>query len=194
MKHVYPKNRARRGEPLEQRLARYTSAPDERGCTLWTASKFSNGYGLLRWNGLSRLAHKAAWELVNGPVPSGLHVCHSCDTPACVNVVHLWLGTQAQNVADMDAKGRGNRPVFKGVENTQSILTDDAVREIFTSKASHAALGRKFGVYHTAIYKVRSKESWRHITDQIDIRPWTKRGRAVPVEQGKGTENGIGNG
>jgi hypothetical protein len=51
-------------------------------------------------------AHKAAWELVHGPVPDGLLVCHACDNPPCCNVEHLFLGTKSDNAWDCIRKGR----------------------------------------------------------------------------------------
>lgn len=52
------------------------------------------------------LAHRLAWIKAHGPIPKGMFVCHRCDTPACRNVEHLFLGTHAGNMADMVRKGR----------------------------------------------------------------------------------------
>ena len=51
-------------------------------------------------------SHRYAWEAYRGPIPVEMHVLHKCDTPACVNIEHLFLGTQLDNIRDMDAKGR----------------------------------------------------------------------------------------
>jgi hypothetical protein len=78
------------------------------GCHLWIGGEYSGGYGKfgLGVRGSAMLAHRFAWELVHGPVPAGLCVLHKCDTPACCNVDHLFIGTRPENSADMVAKGR----------------------------------------------------------------------------------------
>ena len=80
------------------------SGADE--CWLWTASKMRNGYGHIGVEGRTISAHRVAWESVNGPIPAGMNVLHTCDVRACCNPAHLWLGTQQQNIQDMADKGR----------------------------------------------------------------------------------------
>lgn len=76
------------------------------GCWLWTANIGRNGYGQIQIKRRPVPAHRAAWELFKGPIPKGMHVCHRCDTPACVNPDHLFLGTMSDNIKDSYAKGR----------------------------------------------------------------------------------------
>jgi HNH endonuclease len=77
----------------------------ESPCIEWTKFRL-RGYGLQKFRGKTRLAHRVAWMLANGEIPDGLCVLHRCDNPPCVNVDHLFLGTHADNVADKMAKGR----------------------------------------------------------------------------------------
>lgn len=69
-----------------------------------------NGYGVFRdvkdgrrWSGK---AYRIAFELINGPVPSGLRVRHCCDNRRCCNPRHLIPGTRADNTRDHYASKR----------------------------------------------------------------------------------------
>jgi HNH endonuclease len=76
------------------------------GCIEWTGCLTADGYGAITVNGRGTRTHRVNWELTNGPIPPDMFVCHHCDNPPCCNVDHLFLGTHADNMADMRAKGR----------------------------------------------------------------------------------------
>jgi HNH endonuclease len=78
-------------------------------CWIWFRAT-AKRYGTLRIRGASVQAHRLAWELYRGPIPSGLHVCHICDNPPCVNPAHLFIGTMSDNLKDCYSKGRHSRP------------------------------------------------------------------------------------
>lgn len=101
-----------RGTPAE-RLNR-SLVRRSNGCLEWTLHVTRKGYGAIKVSGKTITAHRLAWELEHGPIPPGIHVLHHCDNPPCCQTDptegypngHLFLGTDADNAADRDVKGR----------------------------------------------------------------------------------------
>lgn len=78
-------------------------------CWEWKKSKV-RGYGSVRLKGLPVRAHRAAYLLTYGNIPTDKQVLHHCDNPACCNPKHLYIGTQQDNMNDMYRRKRGHWP------------------------------------------------------------------------------------
>jgi len=95
--------------PMQPEDRFWSHAPDRPpwGCWLWRGATNGKGYGVVRWDGHQRSAHRVSWSIRTGSeVPRGLYVCHHCDVPNCVNPDHLFVGSPRDNTLDQIAKGR----------------------------------------------------------------------------------------
>jgi hypothetical protein len=139
---------------------------DPSACWPWTAALGGSGYGVFSiMKPRNVTASALALSLHHGRSGGGLLALHRCDNRPCCNPSHLFWGTQVENIADMDAKGRrriGHRR--PGLRHHSTRLTEEAVREIRASTASLVALGERFGVSGDAIHKVRKGLTWKHVT------------------------------
>lgn len=165
--------------PLLIRFERRVDKGGPNGCWLWNGFRDNRGYG--RFHGTR--SHRVSWQLLRGPIPEGMDICHHCDNPPCCNPDHLFVGTHAENMADYAKKGlwkprpvpRGDAHhtrrhpelVKRGALNGMAKLSEDSVREIRRVFAlggkSKVALAAEFGVTRTLIYLVVTNQAWRHV-------------------------------
>lgn len=150
------------GVSLRERFETYVKKAD--GCWKWLGYCDQNGYGRLNVKGRPQLASRISFLLYRGDIPDGKYVCHKCDTPSCTNPDHLFLGTQADNVADMHKKGRDRKRGVPGSEHHASKLNDDAVRYIRISGESDSQLSVRFGVSRATVHAVKKGKTWTHVT------------------------------
>jgi predicted XRE-type DNA-binding protein len=132
------------------------------GCWEWTGSKNVWGYGRIKIRRKVHMAHKVAYTLHYGPIPDGLVICHRCDNRGCVNPAHLFIGTYADNSADMVSKGRQAR----GERNANAKLTEAVVREmrqLYASGMKQDALAARFNISQMTVSDVIRRRTWRHI-------------------------------
>ena len=132
------------------------------GCWQWTGSKV-DGYGQLNVNKRPLRAHRVAWTLYVGRIPDGMHVLHRCDNPACVNPAHLFLGTNADNIADKLAKHRQRPGGASGTRNGRATITPADVLTIRASSASTYVLGRQYGLDPATIGKIKRGVLWKTV-------------------------------
>lgn len=157
--------------PLADRLwARVDRSAGEEACWPWLGSLNNKGYGQIGEpggaRGVQRLVqtHRAAYETVHGPVPYGAHVLHKCDTPACCNPSHLFLGTHEDNMRDKEIKGRGNHA--RGARHASVKLTEEQVRLIRAAPRTPGVcqhFADLYGVGRETVVSVRCRKTWRWV-------------------------------
>ena len=129
-------------------------------CVEWTMAIDTRGYGHFQANGKIVRAHRHAWSCAHGPIPDGMHVLHRCDNRKCINVDHLFLGTHAENMADMARKGR-RKGIGVGTANRRAKLTASQVAAIRLSPLGKVRLSRIYGMSPAQIQRIRAGKQWR---------------------------------
>jgi len=134
---------------------------NENGCHICISHNLSKaGYPWLKRNGKVRPMSNYIWEDKNGLIPKGIQILHKCDTPACINVEHFFLGTQAENVKDMISKDRQ----AKG-EGNHSKLIKEQVLQIRQELGSQESIARKYNVSQYTISEIKRRTAWSWLKD-----------------------------
>ncbi len=142
-------------------------------CWEWIGYKAESGHGIARNDGKPIKAHRLAWILLRGPIPSGIFVCHHCDNPACVRPTHLFLGTAKDNNRDRHFKGRSRGLFTAGADHPAKIRAGDGhwctklsnknvkeIRRLHSTGWSQKALGTAFDVNPATISRI-IRNLWR---------------------------------
>lgn len=138
-------------------------------CILWKGGTTKKGYGVRRFQGHNTTAHRAAWIERFGPIASRwIFVCHECDNPACINVDHLFLGTNTDNMRDASRKGRlkGLYDWRHGEKHPRATITDEqavAIRAVHAAGVSYPVIAKQLGVSKFAVQQVGSGRTFRQL-------------------------------
>lgn len=132
-----------------------TEAAEPGACLEWPGYRNAKGYGWTKRKQRSLLVPRAVWIEKHGEIPTGLHVLHRCDNPPCARPAHLFLGTPAENTADMMAKGRHVAPT--GERNGRTTLSEavlDELRTRWAGGATFKALAREFRIHPVTVSRI----------------------------------------
>lgn len=142
---------------------------DENSCWQWKGWIQKSGYGGLNYNKKILKAHRVSYEIYYAEPLGNLHCLHRCDNPSCVNPLHLFSGTNLDNIKDKVQKGRCYTGNQKGENNGASKLSDDQVlkiRELYKSgKYTTLKLGEMYKVNRSTISYIINNKTYKHLLE-----------------------------
>lgn len=160
--------------PLERRLFNGVTVDPYTRCWNWKRGTYGkNKRGAIATPNGMRLAYRVSYELYRGPIPLEMNVCHKCDNPACINPSHLFLGTQADNLADMARKGRsvsGERRKLlskmfapRGEQHFRAKLTEAQIVAVRADKRTGREIAKSYGISPASVSLIKSSKRWQHV-------------------------------
>lgn len=139
------------------------------GCWEWVGCVQNNGYGRINYKRKSQYVHRAMYAAVNGSIPPGMDVCHSCDNRRRIRPAHLFVGTRADNMADAVKKNRQAQGMTLSVKRRgekcffSKLTTRDVreIREMLNLGLSTKDIAKKYGVSPDNIRRIRRGDTWK---------------------------------
>lgn len=148
-------------------LAEFSNG-DQSRCFEWTGARNANGYGEIRRDKHLYLVHRVSFKIANGYLNDDLFVLHQCDNPPCFNPQHLFEGTNLDNMADMDRKGRRRTvPLPFGEDHHQARFTVKDIADIrsrLKAGETHRSIANLYDVGYGAIGKIARRETWAWVS------------------------------
>tara|TARA_R110000868_G_scaffold131618_1_gene341717 strand:+ start:205 stop:681 length:477 start_codon:yes stop_codon:yes gene_type:complete len=142
---------------------------NENHCWIWNGAKDKNGYGITSQNKKTLKVHRLMYEIYYAESLKELHCLHTCDNPSCVNPLHLFAGTNLDNVRDKINKGRCYTGYQKGENNGASKLKDNDVIEIRklynTGKYTTTKLGEMYKIHRSTISYIVNNKTYTHLLE-----------------------------
>jgi len=135
------------------------------GCLLWqgACNDERGAYGTVTFQRTCWLVHRLAWTLVRGVIPVGLEVCHTCDTGTCGEPTHLFLGTQAANMADKTYKGRAAKKLTAAVVKEIRRVCGPGLGKGKRGLISQRVAAKRYGVSQVMISYICRRQTWSHV-------------------------------
>lgn len=135
---------------------------EENDCWEWQAFRDKCGYGQFGIKYQIEKSHRISYLLINEAIPEGMNILHKCDNPPCCNPIHLFAGTQFDNIKNMASKGRNSCLKL----NDEDVL--EIVKLIEETTLTQQQIADKFGVNHRLISSIQNGVAWRHLFKDRD--------------------------
>lgn len=133
-------------------------------CWLWVGPTTHNGYGRFHRGDTDARAHRHAYSLTNGPIPSGLQVDHTCHQRLCVNPAHLQAVTPQQNSENLSGPHRDSKTGVRGVYWSER--AQRYVGEVYHGKRHHAGTHRTLADAEAAVVALRLRLMSNNLLDR----------------------------
>jgi len=132
-------------------------------CWKFKGYRNDDGYGNIAVNKKSYMAHRLIFELLYGPIPEGILICHTCDNPLCCNPYHLFKGTPLVNMMDKIIKKRANVPCGEDQWNSKLLESDVKNILLLKGKCTQKKVGELFNIDPSNVSNIWNRKTWKSL-------------------------------